>query len=280
MSFDARTHLESLGALPDPEIDLADAALALAALDQPGVSVDRYRNHLKKTGEDVAMRFAELRSAGAADDADTRLAALKHTLVDKNGYDGDSRSYDDLQNASLMRVIDRRRGLPITLSILYIHAARAQGWTAYGLELPGHFVCRLDHEGQRLIFDPFNACNKLEAADLRALVKKALGQNAELSARYFEPASSRAILIRLQNNIKFRQIAAEDYEGALRTVETMRLIDPAEFRLLLDAGVLYARTHQTRAAIDTLEEYIKLAPADRDRHEAALLVQELRKELS
>ena len=103
-----------------------------------------------------------------------------------------------------------------------------------------------------------------------------MGENAELSADYFEPATNREILVRLQNNIKYRQIDAEDYESAIKTVEVMRKIDPDEFRLFLDAGVLYARLKQTGAAIDALEDYIRLAPHDRDRHEAAILLQELK----
>ena len=106
------------------------------------------------------------------------------------------------------------------------------------------------------------------------------GPNAELSATYYEPANNRTILVRLQNNIKLRRIEAEDYEGALRIVQAMRAIDPAEYRLLLDAGVLYARTNRLQNAIETLEDYIAKAPGDRDRHEAALLLQNLRDSLN
>jgi regulator of sirC expression with transglutaminase-like and TPR domain len=278
-SADPQEYLRATSGLPDDKINLAHAALALAALDQPGVSLERYGNHLEKVGREVTNRYAALMAAGAENDCGARLAALKYVLADTHAYQGDTQSYEDLQNASLIRVIDRRKGLPVALAVLYIHAARAQGWTAWGLDVPGHFVCRLDQGGQRLIFDPFNACRTLEAADLRAFVKAALGEGAELSARYFEPASNRAILVRLQNNIKYRLIAAEDYEGALKVVENMRLIDPAEFRLLLDAGVLYARTNRKPQAIAALEDYIKVAPYDQERHDAALLLQKLRQEL-
>jgi regulator of sirC expression with transglutaminase-like and TPR domain len=279
MGFDPLEYLNILSALPDPEIDIGPAALALAAQDQPGLSLDRYLHHLKKIANETGARHEELLKAGAQDNNETRLAALKHILADKYSYAGDEESYDDLQNASLIRVIDRAKGLPITLAILYMHAARAQGWDIAGLNVPGHFVCRLEKDGARLIFDPFHQCRVLAAADLRQLVKKVLGENAELSATYFEPAGNREILIRLQNNIKFRQIEMEDYAGALKTVEIMRLVAPAEYRLLLDAGVLYARTQQIQDAIDVLEDYIKQAPYDRDRHDAALLLQQLKESL-
>jgi regulator of sirC expression with transglutaminase-like and TPR domain len=268
--------IETLGHTPDEQIDLAAAALAIAAINHPGISLERFHHHLNVLVSEVGARHAALLKGGAKDDAGARLAALKHTLSDGHGYAGDVEGYNDLQNASLIRVIDRAQGLPITLSILYIHAARGQGWSVSGLNLPGHFVCRLEKDGERLIFDPFNACALLGAAELRQLVKKALGPNAELSTQYYEAATNREILIRLQNNIKYRQIEVEDYAGALVTVELMRKIDPAEYRLLLDAGVLYARLDQPVTAIEMLSEYIKSAPNHRDRQEAELLLLQLK----
>jgi regulator of sirC expression with transglutaminase-like and TPR domain len=247
----------------------------LAALDQPGITLDRYYNHLDK----LAQETRELHAEGE-DTLARRLDSLSAVIAGIHTYRGDTETYDDLQNASLIRVIDRRRGLPITLAILYIHVARALGWGAHGLNLPGHFVARLDKDGERAIFDPFNGARILQAADLRQLVKTALGPKAELSADYYNPASSRAILIRLQNNIKTRLIATEDYEGALRQVEIMRDLDPAEYRLLLDAGVLYARAGQAIKAAEALEDYIARAPHGPDRSEAVVLLRQIRQTMN
>lgn len=272
--------LQAIGTLPDDAIDLGRVALYLAALDQPGISLERYDIHLRKLADEVRERHQALLEAGATDSVETRLAALKHIIADKHDYDGDTEKYDDLQNASLIRVIDRRKGMPIALAILYIQTGRSLGWDVYGLNLPGHFVCRIDQDGQRVIFDPFNRCAMLQAHELRQLVKRSMGPHAELSADYYHPANNRTILMRLQNNIKLRRIEAEDYEGALETVEAMRAVDPGEYRLLLDAGVLYARTNRLQNAIVTLEAYIEKAPGDRDRQEAALLLDQLRDSLN
>ncbi len=272
--MDIQNYLQTIAALPDGEIDLALAALAASA--QPGIVADRYINHLRKISEETAVRHRELLNAGAGDDAQTQLAALKYVLADTHGYRGDGEDSNDLQNASLIRVIDRAKGSPVTLAILYIHAARAQGWDVAGLDFPGHFLFRIGKDGRLLIFDPFHECKILEAPDLRRVLKKTAGDKAELSAGHFQPASNRAILLRLQNNIKYRQIEMEDYEAAFKTVETMRIVDPGEYRLLLDAGVLGARTNRPATAIKALEDYIKLAPNDRNRHDAAMLLQELK----
>lgn len=273
--IEPETTIESLSTLADDQIDLGLSALAIAALDQPGIVLERFINHLKTLAFEVAERHQALLTNGARDDVATQVAALKHVLSDSHAYIGDNTTYDDLQNSSLIRVIERGKGLPITLSILYIQAARAQGWDVCGLNIPGHFLCRIDKDGQRLIFDPFNACALLGAPQLRMLVKKHLGPGAELSAEYYEPAGNRAILIRLQNNIKYRQIEIEDYAGALKTVDLMRRIDPSEYRLLLDAGVLYAKVEQPKAAIAVLSQYIERAPNARDRREAEILLMQL-----
>ncbi|MBI2233901.1 MAG: transglutaminase family protein [Micavibrio aeruginosavorus] len=272
--------LKSIGAQPDEAIDLGRTAIYLAALEQPGLSLERYQSHMQRLAAEVKDRHDALIDAGAQDSAETRLAALKHIVVDKYDYSGDNETYDDLQNASLIRVIDRRRGLPIALGILYIQIGRYLGWAVHGLNIPGHFVCRIDYDAARLIFDPFNGCAVLQAPDLRRLVKQSLGPNAELSTSYYEPADNRTILVRLQNNIKLRRIEAEDYEGALSVVQAMRAIDPEEYRLLLDAGVLCARTNRLQQAIVALEGYIAKAPGDRDRHEAALLLQQIQESLN
>ena len=279
LGFDPQSYIEKLADLPEEDINLGRSAIALGALQQPGISVDRYFNHLERLISEVGERHAVLLEAGAEDDAGTQLAALKEILVQHHGYSGDQETYDDIQNANLIRVIERLKGQPIALSILYMHVGEALGWQVRGLNMPGHFVCRVDLGSQRLIFDPFHDCKLLEAPDLRLMVKVALGDEAELSSGFFEPVSKREVLVRLQNRVKYVKIEMEDYAGALEIVKTMRLIDPEERRVLLDEGVLYAKLRKPEAAIESLEAYIEKAPYDRHRQQAWILLQEIRQGL-
>lgn len=272
--------LAAMGRLPDDALDPAAAALLFAALDHPGLTLDSYRHHLRQLAADAAATHAQMLADGAADSADTRLSTLRVVLFSDHGYNGDSEDYDNLDNADLIRVIDRRRGLPVALTILYVATARALGWDAYGLAIPGHFLARLDHGPARVIFDPFHGGQAMDAAAIRAQLKSVLGPAAELSADYYNPASHRDILLRLQNNRKIRLIEAEDYEGALAVVRAMRVFAPAEYRLLLDEGVLSARTERNHAAIRALEAYIAAAPDPQDRHDAALLLNEIKQALN
>ena len=197
--------LRALGAMDDAEIDLAEAALLLAAIDRPDAGLDRYRAHLEEVARDVGIKVP----SGAAHNVARRIRALADIISDAYGYVGDTLTYDDPQNANLMRVIDRRKGLPVALGILYIHAARAQGWSATGINFPGHFLIRLERGGVRVIADPFNGGVERKVADLRALLKQMAGLDAELRPDHYQPISNRDTLIRLLNNIKLRALSAD-----------------------------------------------------------------------
>src|ERR1700758_5322003 len=212
--------LGELGASGERVLPIAEAALALASFDRPRVGFKRYRDHLRLLARDVG------RHPGAAGDLAARTRALNEIILLKNGYSGDELSYDDLQNANLMRVVDRRKGLPVALGILYIHAARAQGWDSVGLGFPGHFLVRLTDGAERLILDPFHGGRVCDAATLRELLKAMAGQEVELAPEHYAPVADRDVLLRLQNNVKSRLLQAGRHERALGTVQSMLLIAP------------------------------------------------------
>ncbi|MDF2765103.1 MAG: hypothetical protein K0S81_2097 [Rhodospirillales bacterium] len=270
---EAESILTRIGALPDAQIDLAEGALALSALDRPQVPLARYRAHLSELAEEVGADAAE------AERGVERAAALARVLFERHGYDGDRLSYDDLQNANLMRVIDRRRGLPVALGILMIHAARAQGWDMVGLSFPAHFLVRLESGGDRLILDPFGRGRILDSADLRELLKEVAGEGAELKPGHYEPAANRAVLLRLQNNIKTRLIKEQKLEAAGRVVMRMLLFAPEEAQLWREAGMIEAHLGNLKRAIGLIETYRDKSPGEAQRRHAAVLLQELAQRL-
>ena len=270
---DAEAILRGFASADDGAIDLSEGALALAALMRSRAGLERYRQHL-------AVLAAEVGKATPCDSLEDRIEALRQVIAGQFGYSGDTLSYDDIQNANLMRIVDRRKGLPVGLAILYIHAARAQGWLVNGLNFPGHFLIRLEHEGRRAILDPFNGGKTRAPMDLRELLKEMTGADAELKPEYFAAISNRAILLRLQNNIKVRHLKAGSVERAIETIEAMLLFAPDEPRLMYDAGTQHARLDQCSAAIAAFDRYLALAAPGRDRHETMTLVNELRKRLN
>jgi regulator of sirC expression with transglutaminase-like and TPR domain len=271
--------LTDMGQYGDNEIPLFETALLLASLSHVGRGLESYFNHIKKMSDEVGVRYHELLGAGAVDNCETRIAATKHIMCDKYGYEGDSDTYNDLRNADLIDVVDRRKGLPIALAIIALEIGLAHGWDIKGLNFPGHFLLRFEIGGQRVMCDPFDKFNILQAPDLRNLIKRALGDNAELSSSFYQEASNREILLRLQNNIKYRQIETEHYEDALITVNTMRSFAPHEYRLLLDDGVLKARLNRTDAAIQSIRDYLAVVTDPRDKYDAQVLLRTLENRL-
>jgi regulator of sirC expression with transglutaminase-like and TPR domain len=280
MHANPKQSLEDLGQLADHDIPLLETAFLLAELQHEGISLDRYRQHVMSMAEQVGTRFKNLIEAGADDDALTRLAALKHIIHDQHGYTGDVETYDDIQNADIIRVIDRRKGLPISLAILTLAVGRANGWQMDGINFPGHFLVRVTHNNQIILCDPFTQFKVMLAHDLRELIKKIMGADAELSSTFYDVAPARLILLRLQNNIKARQIDVEDFEEALNTVLSMKLFAPNDYRILFDEAVLRAKLGEAKAAIGLLEIYITRAERQADIHDANLLLQSLREALN
>jgi regulator of sirC expression with transglutaminase-like and TPR domain len=253
---DPQELLRRCGRSDDAAIDLAAAALALAALGRPGAELAPYRRHLQTLALDVA---AAAKREGL--DLTARIHVLNMVLFEDYRYAGDSETYNDLRNADLMSVIDRRRGLPIALSILYIHAARAQGWTIEGVNFPGHFLLRMRAGGSAAIIDPFNGGRIRGADDLGKLIKSMEGDDAELRPEHCQPAGNRQMLLRLQNNIKLRLLRDNKLAEAALVVERMLLIAPDEPDLWHEAGVLQGKIGNLRTSIAALE---KLAALGRD----------------
>jgi len=152
--------------------------------------------------------------------------------------------YEDLQNANLMSVIDTRKGLPVALSILYMHTARTQGWQIEGLSFPGHFLIRLygaDRTGgDPVIIDPFHDGKILDARDLRNMIHEFTGDEAKLSPGYYEAVTDREILVRLLNNIKIRCLQVSDLGQAIEILTRLVMIDPAFMQHHYELGMLLA----------------------------------------
>jgi regulator of sirC expression with transglutaminase-like and TPR domain len=257
--------LEAIGRQPDEMIDLAEAALLLGALDQPGTDLAPYRRHLAQ----LVSNLADL-APGANDSLDARVAALTQVLADEHRYTGDRRTYDDLQNANLIRVIDRRRGLPVALGILYLHAARAQGWHASGINFPGHFLIAIELEDERAILDPFERGAQIDLARLQLMVKATLGADAELQPEHYSAMTNRGVLLRLQNNIKSRVRDAGNHQHAAQVLEGMVAIAPEIPDLWREAAEIRTEIGEMRGALQALDRLLLLAD-DSTRGEAIAL---------
>jgi len=271
--------LRRAGESADESIDLAETALLCAAHERQALDLAAARVHLQLIASEM-RRAVALDSLRATDEGlDACCDALRYVMAEKFGYRGDEETYDDLRNADLSEVIQRRRGLPVALSILYIHAARSQGWRIEGLNFPGHFVIRLYGDRQAAILDPFTGGVTRSIQDLRQLLKAQSNDKTELKPEHFAALENRQILIRLQNNIKVRRIQEGDLKGAERALQRMLWIAPNQAELWRESGILNIRLDNLLAARRSLTRYLELAENDQQRQRAARLLQELGQQL-
>lgn len=264
--------LRALGAGQGKVLPIAEAALAYAALARPGLDLTFYRAHLAVLARAVG--------ALAAEGPEARAAVLAQVLGRQFNYRGDTEHYDDLDNADLTRVIDRQRGLPVALGILYIATAREQGWRAAGLNFPGHFLIALGEGGDRMILDPFDRGAVCEPARLEALLRSAEGEAAELRPEHCRAVDDRDVVLRLENNIKLRLLQANRNAEALALVERMLLLAPDYAVLWSELAQLNALEGRMNAAIGAAEAAIGHAATAGQREQAAGLLRRFRARLN
>lgn len=209
-----------LGLLDDDALELDTSALELAALDHPGTDLEPRLDLLAEMTEQVLIK------SGSAASATQRADILTEVIAEGHGFDGDRETYDDPRNADLIEVLDRRRGLPVSLSILYVSVARRTGWQAHALNTPGHVLVRLGPDPHPLLIDPFGGGRPVGATQLASLLAHATGGRA-LTGEHLQPMSNRDVLVRLLTNQASRADSAGDSRRALTLYERITTFAPA-----------------------------------------------------
>ena len=273
---DPKAALEAIGQLPDGEIDIADAALQLARIDAPDADWEAAREHLSELARQAVILAADI----PEEDLPARALALSGLLGGRYGYAGDTENYDDLANANLISVIERRRGLPVALGIVWLHTAHAAGWDGHGVDFPAHFLIALQGVNGQAVLDVFNGGTPLGAKDLRALLKRVEGEKAELRPGLLRPVSARRILLRLQNNIMTRRLQAHDMRGALVCIEDMLRIAPDHAELWRQAALMNQNQDRLAAALRCYDRLLRLAPEGPSADKVRAAIEELRSRLN
>jgi len=241
-----------LGLLGDEEIELDVAALALSALDHEGGDIAPQLSVLTAIG----VRLAEL--GHDADDGPMQAALLAQVFHHEFGFTGDRDSYDAPINADMIRVIDRRRGLPVSLSILYVAAARRIGWSADALNTPGHVIVSVGPETARVLIDPFNGGGPVMPEQLMALLSQAQGPGAWPAEAHVEAMSNRMTLVRLLLNQASRAEQAGDTARAQTLYERMTIIAPSHGQGWWDLARLQLIGQQVEAARASLSAMLEV----------------------
>jgi regulator of sirC expression with transglutaminase-like and TPR domain len=248
-----RSRFAELMARPDAGVDLGEAALLIAAGEYPDLDVPAYLDRLEALGRQARARLG----GAAAPEAAERLCRF---LVDEAGFRGNSDDYYDPRNSFLSDVLDRRLGIPITLSAIFMEVGRRAGLTIEGVGLPGHFIVRVvDSQGGHLV-DPFHGAAFLGAADCQERLDRVMGGRVELDEAMLQAMPVKGILARMLRNLKAIYTRHDDHLRALRTVEMLIDVQPEAAEELRDRGMLYAALDCYTLAARDLAAYLERVP--------------------
>ena len=255
-------------------LDIAEAALVVAYEDYPKLDVEHELQRVRLVAAEGARRVYNETNPFA------RVDGLRQYLFEELGFRGNTEDYNDPANCFLNEVMNRRLGIPLTLSILFLEVARAAGFQAVGVGLPGHFITRVRWNERDILVDPYHRGSIVSEEDCRELVGRTTGRPSLFRRGLLEGISGRQMISRLLLNLKHIHLERQDYARALGVVERLLMLspnDPAEIR---DRGLLKAHLGRPGAAIADLETYLTRSPKAPDAESVRGRVTWLRRKLT
>ncbi len=243
--FDAMVHR------PDCEIDLAAACLVVSRHEYPNLEIGGYLQRLDKMAEEVRDLIGNERHPL------TVAAGLGRYLFGDLGFTGVIEEYFDPRASYLSDVLDRGRGIPISLSVVYMEVARRAGFQVDGVALPGHFIVKHPQQGGELLVDPFNRGAVLTPAECESKVKEIYNGAVEFQPFMLGAATKRQILSRTIHNLKTIYAAARLRRKALEMVEMLLVIAPWDLEEIRDRGMLRYQLGDSAGAVADLETYLE-----------------------
>jgi regulator of sirC expression with transglutaminase-like and TPR domain len=243
---------------PEAAINLAEATLLIAKEEYPDLDVASYLTRLDAMSAEV-QRLAD-------DSLDPRrlIAALNEHLFQQLGFRGNAENYYDPKNSFLNEVLDRRTGIPITLSTLYLEVGRRIGLPVHGVGMPGHFLVKCAGRDEEIVIDPFNAGGILSDADCQRILDRIYHGKLCFERAMLSVIGTRQILTRMLNNLKVIYFNNQEYGKALSIVERLLILHPQAASEVRDRGLLSCQLKRYSEASADLERYLRLAPKAED----------------
>lgn len=268
-SLTAREQFAAIVSLPEPELDLAAAALLIASEEYPQLSPAPYLRRLDLLAERVRDRLG-LETAPLV-----VLQELNRVLFQEERFRGNAEAYHDPRNSFLNDVLDRRVGIPISLSIVYLEVGWRLGLPLSGVGFPGHFLVRYEGEVVRVLLDPFDGGRLRFEDQAQELLDRVYGGLVRLQPEFLGSAGKRDMLVRLLKNLKSIYLNARDDVRALAAIERILLIRPLATAEIRDRGMLLARSGRIEEAIADLERYLDRTPEAPDARRVRNMIEQL-----
>lgn len=243
---------------PDEQINLERAALYLAQEEYPDLDVEAYLNALDMMAVEVEERLPTQPYPLK------RIQTINHYLYEDLGFQGNTADYYDPRNSFLNQVIDRRLGIPITLSLVYLAIAKRLDLPMVGVGMPGHFIIRPVVNEMEVFVDAFNRGEILFWQDCQDRLRQLYSQEVELQPQFLEPVTNQQFLGRMLTNLKVIYLNQGNILKALAAIERILLLFPNLPLELRDRGILYYRLNRLSESRQDLEAYLALAPTAQD----------------
>ena len=273
-SMEARevwNQFDNIVGAPDEEIDLARAALLIAATEYPELSIERELFRLDGIAEGIAPRMED-------DSPLYQLNMLSEYLFDELKFAGNHTNYHDPRNSFLNDVMERRRGIPITLSLLYIEVGKRAGVPILGIGMPGHFIVR-HREEPEVFVDPFHGGILLSVDECAERLKQVTQGSLPWDSEYLEPIGSRGFIARMLRNLKLVYLQRRNYERVLATIDRVIALLPQDAVEFRDRGVVNYRLGNYEEALEDLHVYVSSGDSVQDGVTVQKLMDQIRDRL-
>jgi regulator of sirC expression with transglutaminase-like and TPR domain len=267
-----RDELLRIAKLPDESIDLIGAAMVIARTSYPHLDEAFYRQYL----ETLAKRVNA--SLNRSDQPMEMINKLNRILFDEEGFQGDQHSYFGPDNSFLNRVIDRKLGIPITLSLIYIEVGRLAGLNLAGIALPGHFIAALFSQSDRILLDPFNKAKVLSEKECQILVGRRLSQKDNVNVLHLTPAKPKEILIRMLRNLKAIYLHSNNDLKTFEMLNWILILNPDAAEERLERGLRYEALGNNDRAVKDFERYLELSIQSENTGEIQSKIERLKKQ--
>jgi regulator of sirC expression with transglutaminase-like and TPR domain len=251
-------------------IDLARASLAVAREEYPELDETVYLRQLDE------LAISAMRGIPGGASPERRVGRLNSYLFHELGFSGNSADYYDPRNSFLNEVIDRRTGIPLSLSILYLEVGRRCGLQVDGVGFPGHFLCKVTLDGGELVVDPFHRGQLLGLEEIKRRLAAAVGEGVKFDSRVLRAARPREILIRMLQNLRSVYQERNDAPRALSAIDRLLMLSPENIRGLRDRAQLFEQLGGAAAAAADLEKVLSLEPQAPDAAALRARVRKLR----
>jgi len=185
---------------------------------------------------------------------------MNKLLFEKEQFRGNEEEYDDPRNSYLNDVLDRKLGIPISLSIIYIEVARRRGLPVMGLSFPGHFLVKYRTGHNEILIDPYRRGRILTRRDCQELLKAQFGDEAELKPEYFAASTKKQILARMLNNLKGSYVRRHDFTRVLTVIQLALGVEPESSQQLHDRGMIYFLMRRYEEAQADFKTYLNRTP--------------------